>query len=130
MSNAAFSASAEVLDKGRFRVTVTETGLDTASMYVEEWTLGTDYDKPAASATTYSLGTVRVNGDALTAYVLGEPFVTPHLEIDLSPPENVPSLTLKVTNALWENQTIIIPLSADDLAGATKFLADANFPLG
>jgi hypothetical protein len=130
MANAAFTASADVLDDAHYQATMTQTGIDSASLYIEKWTLGADYTAPPDSSSSYSMIKVRATSDKLTCVVAGEPLIQPHLEMDLSPPDNIPSLTIKVTNTLWNDKTLVMPISADDAAGAAKFLADANFPIG
>src|SRR5208282_2951188 len=108
MANAAFHATSDRVEDGHYEVTGAQTGLDTASFLVQKWAIGADYTAPPASATTYSLINIRVNGNKLTAYISGEPLgVEPHIELDLAPPSNIPSLVIKITNAAMWDQTLV-----------------------
>jgi hypothetical protein len=131
MAKVAFTASSDVLDDGHYVATVTQTGLDTASLFVQKWTLGADYTAPPASQDNYALINIRTNGNKLTGYIAGEPMgITPHWELDIAPPVNLPSMVLNITNALMWDQRLVLPISAADDAAGLKFVAAANFPLG
>jgi hypothetical protein len=130
MANAAFSATATILDDGYFAVVATQTGPDTMSLDIKEWPVGADPTTPPKTEKTYDCVDVRVNGNRLTC-TSTPALLDPEIEIVLSPSTNLPSATIKVSsNFWWIDSTKVLPLSAADYAAAEKFLTDAAFPIG
>jgi hypothetical protein len=130
--NAATVFEAEVLDDGKYRIALAQTGPDSLSADIEKWAVGADTSAPSADDTSEALSHVRVRGDVLTAD--GPTFgfwlakIVPKVTITLSPAGQTPSVHIVVTGTPMSNSDKAYPISQADHDAYAKFIADAKFP--
>lgn len=128
MYDAATSFSADVVGDAHHQVTISQTGPDTASIDLRAWPIGSNYAGVPASDAKYSVTGVRVLGNRLTC-TESMWFLSYAIELDLSPPGNQPSATVKVAG-IGANSTMIYPITQADHDEISKFLVAAAFPAG
>ena len=127
MPNAAVSFPADVVGDAHYQVTLVQTGIDTANFNKRSWPIGSDYTQPPASEQNFALTNVRVFANKLTCKTSPMWFVTDEIELDLSPPGNTPSATIKVTG-IGAPPTMFERITQADHDLIAKFFADGDWP--
>jgi hypothetical protein len=128
MPNAVVTFPADVLGDQHYVLTLVQTGLDTADFDKRGWPIGSDYNQPPASDQSYQLTNIRVLGNKMTCKTQVMWFVTDDIELDLSPPLNTPSATIKVTGL--GGSTMVERITQADHDLIAKFYVEANYPAG
>ena len=110
-----------VMDDGFYRVTIVQTGIDTADVDVRKWHIGDDYTASPHSDAQHSLWEVREHNGVIVARTTLLLWITTTLTLFLSGPGVTPSLTVNSKT---------YPISQEAHDEAVAFLAAARFPIG